>query len=153
MIDLSKTKKINSKTKNKKVKTKKKANKKTVKKKIKQNNRNKNFSNVLNVGRYVRKNTKFKVSPTFVKEIKSYLKVQIEHDVSDSERIAKSERMKTLQEHHIIRAYDFRMPNRNRMVNCKECGKCFVICQNDADKYSGHISCPFCGKKRGISIE
>jgi histone H3/H4 len=142
---------------NKKKKTEKK--KKVIKPKIKQKQKakakqsekiqkkKKNNSNVYNVGQHIRKNTSFKVSQSFVDETKDRIGLFIETLLQEAEAIAKAENMRTLQEHHLIRVFDYRLPDNVCMISCGYCGGSFTICSTDMKK---DISCPFCQKKRNI---
>ena len=108
------------------------------------------FSNVFNVGNFIRKNTKFKVSPSFVEEVKSTIEAFLEPLIGEANQLAKAEGMRTLQDKHMVRVNDYRLPDRNHLVTCNECGKSFVIASTDKHR---KMSCPFCGKKKGIKIE
>jgi len=132
---------------NKKTTTKKKSSKKTTKKTIKKRTKNA-VSNVYNVGQFIRKNTVLKVSPSFVEEAKGRIDVFLDEMLPEAERMATGEGMKTLQEHHLIRVFDFRQPSRNEVISCGECGHAFSVSNHDSERVT---HCPFCGKKRGIS--
>jgi len=110
----------------------------------------KKVTNTFNVGNHIRKNTKMKVSPGFVDEEISRIKDQLELDVVEAEQIAKSMGMKTLMEIHAIRIYDFKMPERYKIISCDKCGGFFSVDCNSASK---KLICPFCGQKRYIRIE
>ncbi len=105
------------------------------------------ISNVFNVGEHIRKNTKLKVSPSFVEEAKSDIEILLEDLVGEAIKIAEAEGMKTLQEKHLIRVNDFRIPERNKLIACNECGRSFVVQISDIRR---KMCCPFCGKKKGI---
>lgn len=107
-------------------------------------------SNVYNVGNFIRKNTDMNVSPSFIEEAKSSIEVLLDELVAESARVAKGQGMKTLQDKHLIRVNSFRLPDRNRIVACEECGRSFAVSGNDASR---KMVCPFCGKKRGIRVE
>lgn len=133
----------------KKAATKKKTPKKKAPAKKKTKKRIKNaVSNVYNVGQFIRKNTALKVSPSFVEEAKGRIDVFLDEMLPEAERIAKGEDMKTLQEHHLIKVFDFRQPSRNQVISCAECGYSFSVSNHDHTRLT---CCPFCGKKRGIS--
>ena len=123
----------------------KKINQKKTRKKVKQNN-------VLNLGKIIRDNTKFKVSPLFVDEIKSRIIDQLEEDIYESNKLAKAEGMKTLQEHHAIRIYDYNKSDNSKMLTCEKCGNSFVIPSEKADK-KNRLTCPFCKQKRYLNYE
>lgn len=142
----AKSKKKNPK---KQPKKKKKSTKKQVKKKtVKKRNRS-NTSNVQNVGRLIRNASELKVSPSFVEEAKGRIEVLLDELVPEAENVARGEGMKTLQEHHLIRVFDFRLPNHYKIVSCSDCGHSFSIAATDAER---DMCCPFCGKKRYLSI-
>ena len=120
--------------------------KKTIRKKSNTNS----TSNVFNVGSYVRKETKLKVSPTFIYEVKGRIEDLLNDIVPEAEQVARAEGMRTLQEHHLIRVFDFRQPSQIRLITCTECKHAFTIANAETKKT---LSCPFCHKKRGIVIE
>jgi histone H3/H4 len=107
-------------------------------------------SNVFNVGKHIRKETTLKVSPTFIEEAKGRIEDLLNEIVPEAEQMAKAEGMRTLQEHHLIRVYDFRKPVDYRIVTCEECKHAFGVTGADIDH---DLSCPFCHKKRGIIKE
>ena len=135
----------------KKAATKKKTSKKKAPAKKKTKKRTKNaVSNVYNVGQFIRKNTALKVSPSFVEEAKGRIDVFLDEMLPEAERMAIGEGMKTLQEHHLIRVFDFRQPSRNEIISCGECGHAFSVSNHDCERVT---HCPFCGKKRGITTK
>lgn len=107
-------------------------------------------SNVYNIGNFIRKNTELKVSPSFVEEAKSTIEAVLDELLAESEQVAKGQGMKTLQDKHLIKVNSFRLPERNRIVACDECGRSFVVASSDKSR---KMVCPFCGKKRGIRVE
>jgi histone H3/H4 len=112
-------------------------------------------SNVLNVGKYVKENTKKKVSVDFIYELVSRLKDEIDIVLYDAETIADGEKRKTLMEHHLIHAYSHRHPERHRIISCSNCERSFSIDVSDmpAENSEGlakTLTCPFCQQKRSL---
>jgi len=102
-------------------------------------------SKTVNIDKSIRNNTELNVSPSYVYELIGRVDDFIDELVPESEKIAKAEGMKTLQEKHLIRVFDFRLGNKTMMLACSSCGGMFVV--TDKSKVDD-LSCPFCGKKR-----
>ena len=111
-------------------------------------------TNVLNVAKYVKDNTKKNVSPGFIYELISRLRDEIDLVLHDSEIIANGENRKTLMEIHVIHAYSYRHPDRHRVIGCSNCEHSFSIDVSDVpsnnDAANHPLICPFCGQKRSL---
>ena len=110
----------------------------------------KKTTNVFNIGSYIRNKTKLNVSPGFVDEEIGRIKDQLDMDILEAEQVAKSMGMKTLMEVHAIMIYDFKLPERHKIISCDSCGNAFSV---DVEKASKKMTCPFCGQKRYIKID
>ncbi len=101
-------------------------------------------TNVLNVGNFIRGLTDLKVSPSFVDEAMENIKIMLDDDVYKAVQMAKGEGMKTIQDKHLINVYNFKLPDKSRLVSCGHCGRSFMVGINDAER---KMTCPFCVKK------